>query len=251
MNAALLAALPTVFTADVPRDALPADDVTEIVFSTINVRGLKSSYLELARHLEQVQPLLCVVTETKLHVRRHKDDFVKDSSPGYERFISSYKHKAEEASVDPHTGGVRELPKAGVMIAVRADFAQQHLVTKVPVPTCLEGFLVHLRFMLPASTPLHVMGVYNPCSEEQHNVQERLLAHVAMQATNIEKDCHRLLLGGDWNATLHLRDRYSAERHAHVQTTKDFSFRETLAKAQIGSVFVNPHDRQHSWFAQS
>ncbi len=201
LREALTIALTNRFTAAPPPEhVLAKDDKLEVKLSTLNVTGLRSGSQELARHLASAAPFLCVVTETKLHSWEYKEAFVSQSCQGYERYLSSYKQITDDTKVNAKAGRLTYAARAGVMIAVRADFAKGHLVKKMVVPQELEGYLVHICFRLDASTPLHVLGVYHRGGSEWSSHHALLFSYISKQKAIIEQAGGNLIMGGDWNA---------------------------------------------------
>ena len=201
LREALTIALTNRYTAAPPPEHVLAKDYKlDVKLSALNVSGLRSGSQELARHLASAAPFLCVVTETKLHSWEHKEAFVSQSCQGYERYLSSYKQITDDTKVNAKAGRLTYAARAGVMIAVRADFAKGHLVKKMVVPQELEGYLVHICFRLDASTPLHVLGVYHRGGSEWSSHHALLFSYISKQKAIIEQAGGNLIMGGDWNA---------------------------------------------------
>ncbi len=144
----------------VPRqNAMPTGDSHLHGISTLNVCSLRNCALEAKRFLSTEQPLLCVFTETKLLTWEHKHDFVANLHHDYASFISSRHPQDINSTVNLHTGTTQTQGQAGVLIAVKKNFAQGHLIKRMAIPRTLEGYMVHLRLSLPGSVPLHILGV--------------------------------------------------------------------------------------------
>ena len=92
--------------------------------STLNVCSLRSCALEAGRFLSTEKPLLCVFTETKLLTWEHKHDFVANLHSDYVSFISSKRPEDTKNTMSSRTGLARTPGRAGVLIAVKKNFAQ-------------------------------------------------------------------------------------------------------------------------------
>ena len=225
---------------------------------TWNVQGIHDRQSALADLICTYDPFAMVFTETKLlpkQCRKPKSQFKRIPGGGYRVFTSCCPQENELRTMpsnpmsDDGSVLLRPRGKAGVMIAIKERWAQDHLIRKAAVPSDLVGYLLHVRIQLPASDPIHVVGVYRPNGPGSRPVHDRITNHLKGQMVAAGPRA-QWLIGGDLNATQRAPDRTSLKFHPIDQQLCD-----DIRYLNLDSAFARPsgptpvsfkQDRLHS-----
>ena len=186
-------------------------------------------------------------TETQLHPREHSAVRVRNYLPKYTMFATSHPqtpkltstfHSARgDGSRSPSRRG-----KAGVVLAIRSEWASPHHLRRFETPKPLLGHLVHVCISLPDSKPFHLVAVYRSNSKTWKVTQQALDGYLATAVTRATERGEEMLLGGDWNAVAHITDRSSGNI-----TTLDTALQATFEKLNLCPTFHNLPTRPHSY----
>jgi hypothetical protein len=150
-------------------------------------------------------PHILVMTETKLI-----NLSTKNKLPWFNMLHRTH-HIIHSAIPDTNS------PQAGVTIAINKTMLETGTIRRQRVEAALDGFMIHMTLELPASNPLHIIGVYCPTG---YKTPTRTWCPVRLQ---IQKECSRILstlpethhtviLAGDFNAVLQAQDRLTASK---------------------------------------
>jgi hypothetical protein len=103
-------------------------------------------------------PHILVITETKL--------INLSTKPKLPWFNMLYKTHHMIHSAIPDTNS----PQAGVTIAINKTMLETGAITRQQVEAALDGFMIHVTLELPASNPLHIIGVPHWIQKPNHNL---------------------------------------------------------------------------------
>jgi exonuclease III len=177
-------------------------------------RGLRSgSWRDVDHHIAcspEIAPII-IVSETKLTKDSTHHLLIRNMAKGYKKFHST--HPASKC------------PQAGVSIAVPDEIIDACHKLMDHAPHDLQGYLQHIELHLPASKPLHIIGVYCSvtksqgdeamCTPAAHIYRSSIYKHIiatmkdslqAMRAGQTERQYH-VVVAGDFNAAAHPPDR--------------------------------------------
>ena len=220
---------------------------------TWNVQGIHDRQAALAELRNKYDPFAMVFTETKLlpkQCRKSKCRLKDIPGRGYRVFTSccpqdnALRTMPNEPLDDSGSVLLRPRGKAGVMVAIKEEWAQDHLISKEKVPSDLFGYLLHLRIQLPASDPLHIVGVYRPNGSGSRPIRDRITSHLKGQMTAAGPSA-QWLVGGDLNATQRAIDRTSLIFHPI-----DRQFCEDMTHLNLSSAYARPSGPAQMSFKQ-
>lgn len=164
---------------------------------TLNVRGLQGRLEDVLDVLQDHQPDVLVLTETKLTRRSCSHACRSLSGQGYVQRHSACKYN----------------PSAGVSVLVKKSFADLGNIDTIEVPGDLGGYIKAVQLRLEISTPLTIVGVYMPTSHASDKILRshiyRKMTTLAEKANDKQEGTHNIIFAGDFNATLTRLDRAS------------------------------------------
>jgi exonuclease III len=187
------------------------------VIDVLQSRGLRSgSWRDVGHHIAcsaEIAPII-IMSDTKLIKDSTRHLLIRKMAKGYRTFHST--HLANKC------------PQAGVTVAVPDEITDAcHRLTD-HTPQDLQGYLQHIELHLPASKPLHLIGVYCPVATSQrddaartpaaHIYRSGIYKHIiatlqgslqATRARHTERQYH-VVVAGDFNAAAHPSDRPGA-----------------------------------------
>jgi exonuclease III len=133
---------------------------------------------------------------------------------------------------------------AGVLLAIRSEWAQPHLLHRFSIPKQLEGHLVHIRIRMPDSKPLHIFAVYRSNSGGWRDLHAILLQYFHEQLAAANAEGAQVIMGGDWNGVLRPSDRSSGK-----VTRLDTTLQAAVATLNLTSAFstFSQAQRTHSY----
>ena len=218
-------------------------------FITWNVRGIHSKAQILSEVSKRHEPLALVLTETKLLPHQHSTARVRAYLPGYTLIASCHpqppalvkrrKHPNLDGSTRKQVTG-----KAGVIIAIRSEWARPHYLHRFETPQNLLGYLVHIRISLPDSIPLHIIAVYRANTQDWEPKHQHLTKYLTTALNQITSKEEQVLLGGDWNGVLKTTDRSSGKT-----SPLDSTLQTAFANLNLCSAFNDLPGRPHSYCA--
>jgi exonuclease III len=193
-------------------------DTPALVIDVLQSRGLRSgSWRDVDHHIAcsaEIAPII-IMSETKLTKDNTRHLLIRKMANGYKKFHST--HPANRS------------PQAGVSIAVPDEIIDACSSLSDHTPEDLHGYLQHIEMHLPASKPLHIIGVYCPVTTSQgddamrnpaaHIYRSSIYKHIiatmqdSLQATragHAERQYH-VVVAGDFNAAAHPSDRPGAQ----------------------------------------
>jgi exonuclease III len=172
----------------------------KISVSTLNCRGLRTSYEIVYEAINANQPDIMVLTETKLN------SSMKWVTKKLERDLPDYQHHNSSHSRPDQTG----LGSGGVILLIYAT-----TINKVEVQSELAGHLCHV---IPPSNGSykHIIGVYMPA--EETSTQKQIYQYIQEQATKNKTLGQTMIVGGDWNATLYPEDSPTMQANSTMDT---------------------------------
>ena len=119
-----------------------------------------------------------------------------------------------------------------MLLAIRSEWAQPHLLHRFSIPKQLEGHLVHIRIRMPDSKPLHIFAVYRSNSGGWRDLHAILLQYFHEQLAAANAEGAQVIMGGDWNGVLRPSDRSSGK-----VTRLDATFHASVAAFNLTSAF--------------
>ncbi len=171
----------------------------QISVSTLNCRGLRTSYETVYEAMNTTQPDIMVLTETKLN------SSMKWVTKKLLRDLPDYQHHSSSHSRPDQSG----LGSGGVILLIKGQYATT--INKVEVQPELAGHLCHA--ILPSNgSYTHIIGVYMP--GEEANTQKQIYQYIQEQATKNKTLGQTMIVGGDWNATLYPEDRSTMQANS-------------------------------------
>jgi len=197
-------------------ESAPVSDRLRIM--TQNCRGVLANAVAVALTIEEHEPNIIFLTETKIVSNKNNPTEVKNMLQDYQYAISSTTRRE----------GIRiSMPRgsAGVIVAVHNTYAAGgRLVKQAPTPG-LAGFVCHTAIRMENTKVLHLIGVYAP---EDVTVRARIFNYLQEQCTLCASQDHALLVGGDWNAVLQVSDRNTS-----AMDTADRAFARFISNAGL------------------
>ena len=201
---------------------------------TLNIRGLQSGLVDVLQLIQDHNPAILILTETKVsrqslrHVKYHL------CRQGYWQFHSA----------------TQEDPRAGVAILVHQQFCHLGMVEEVKHPEHLRGYIQTITISHELSTPLEVTGVYMPMTSVPGNSQIRRAIYSTLkarveQANDIEAGTYNTIIAGDFNATLTESDRHTWKNHS-----TDLQHRGSIADCHLHPLdpcTARTTPRQYTW----
>ena len=206
--------------------------IPKLKVMTLNVRGLHSNLEDVLGVLQDHQPDVLVLTETKLTRKACSQACKYLSGHGYVQRHSACQYN----------------PRAGVTLLINKSFADLGTVETIDIPGDLGGYIKAVQLRMEVSTPLTIVGVYMPTSHPSDKMVRsqiyRRMKAMTEQANDKEEGRHNILFAGDFNATLNKMDRASGNTNpmdnAH-QTKIEEAKLYTLDPVQAG------HPRKYTW----
>ena len=219
------------------------------IFITWNVRGIHSKAQVLSELAARYKPLAVALTETKLLPHQHATARVRNYLPGYTMIASCHPRPSDlikcprypnpDGSTRNHTTG-----KAGVILAIKSEWARSHYLHRFETPQSLLGHMVHIRLSLPDSTPLHLIAIYRANSNDWKHKHQELNKYLKTAIDQITLKEEQLLMGGDWNGVLHNADRSSGNINLIDETLQ-----QTFTALHLCSAFITQPNRPHTYHA--
>ena len=205
---------------------------SDLAFVNWNVRGLRSSMHALMHVISDYSPLAMVLTETHTQPNQHGQPWLDCLRNEYDVHMTSC------PTVNPFSAAVRRRngliqisskAHAGVLIAVKKVFAHQY-VKQHSCPASLRGHLLHISLHAPASQALHIVGVYLPpmSNHDWQALQQAAFDYIQSVVDSLQGGDARLLVGGDFNASMHDADR----SHGRALAT-DSAFRGHMRRCSL------------------
>ena len=199
---------------------------------TLNVRGLYSNLEDVLDVLQDHQPDVLVLTETKLTRKACSQACKHLSGHGYVQRHSACQYN----------------PRAGVTLLINKSSADLGTVETIDIPGDLGGYIKAVQLRMEVSTPLTVVGVYMPTSHPSDKIVRsqiyRRMKALTEKANDKEEGRHNIIFAGDFNATLNNMDRASGNTNpmdnAHQTQIKETKL-YTLDPVQAG------HPRKYTW----
>ena len=206
--------------------------IPKLKVMTLNVRGLHSNLEDVLDVLQDHQPDVLVLTETKLTRKACSQACKYLSGHGYVQRHSACQYN----------------PRAGVTLLINKSFADLGTVETIDIPGDLGGYIKAVQLRMEVSTPLTIVGVYMPTSHPSDKLVRsqiyRRMKALTEKANDKEEGRHNIIFAGDFNATLNKMDRASGNTNpmdnAHQTQIKEAKL-YTLDPVQAG----NP--RNYTW----
>ena len=183
-------------------------------FMTINARGITTNKVDVLDLIVRCNPDFICITETKLCTQQNGRRFVPK---GY-RTYCTIKDPLE--------------PQAGLIVAYREHLDLLTEATKV-VEDEVKGHLLHLKFQIPQSNDLHVVGVYMPQGMDGRQQVYTTLNKIVSQHPNAS-----IVAMGDWNATLMQSHRRSGTSNPSDELHRSWADGEGWVSATMK---LDPH----------
>ena len=221
MTAAPEPPTPTPFTPATPQQP-PASSsgLRQITALTLNVRGLRTSQMDLETYLskEGPPPDIIVLTETHLNPKASRPPWLHHLLRGYKFWDSP---------------GAR----AGVVLAISTHLA---LTGRAALKCTMPGRTVVVALHPPGSAALTIVATYWPSGSSAEALQERSTMEDAL-SQHLTGAC---MVAGDMNATLADSDRSSG-----YPTSGDHSYRTFVSKHSLEPVDRTVAARPHTYRA--
>ena len=164
---------------------------------TLNVRGLQGSLEDVLDVLQNHQPDVLVLTETKLTGKSCSQACRSLGGQGYVQRHSACRYN----------------PRAGVSLLINKNFADLGNIETVEIPGDLGGYIKAVQLRMEVSIPLTIAGVYMPISHPSDKILRsriyRKIQSLVEKANDKEEGTHNIIFAGDFNATLTRMDRAS------------------------------------------
>lgn len=217
---------------------------------TWNVRGIHSKAQAISTLIHDRNPLVIALTETHLLPSENHSRTVANIMPGYSLYASSHPQPnlLRNMPSNPIHGNGSVLPTrkghAGVILAIRSEWAKPHLLQRFSIPKQLEGHLVHICIRMSASKPLHILAVYRSNSAGWKDLHATLIQYISAQLTDARAEDAQVIMGGDWNGVLRPSDRSSGK-----VTRLDLTFQDSVDALHLTSAFSHfpQAQRTHSY----
>jgi exonuclease III len=192
-----LSTQPQVHPAATQTGAIP-----KLKLMTLNVRGLQGSLEDVLDVLQDHQPDVLVLTETKLTRKSCGQACRSLSGHGYVQRHSACKYN----------------PRAGVSLLINKSFADLGSIETIEIPGDLGGYIKAVQLCLEVSTPLTIAGVYMPTSHPADKILRsriyQTMKSLVEKANDKEDGTHNIIFAGDFNATLTRMDRASGNTNS-------------------------------------
>jgi len=196
--------------------------------TTINCRGIGSSWEVIYDHIRSRDNDIIILTETKLLSHRKSIlNMIKSDMHDY-HFHHNSKTTLQATSPDKIV-----TPSAGVITLIRKTVTAHPVNHETPVE--LSGHITHQTI----NNITHVLGVYMPCN----NAPKRENIYSYIHHITEKNPTHHYILAGDWNATCHTTDRSSLTKYPD-----DNSHQQHISQLCITP---KPQPRPHTYFSCS
>jgi exonuclease III len=196
--------------------------------TTINCRGIGSSWEVIYDHIRSRDNDIIILTETKLLSHRKSIlNMIKSDMHDY-HFHHNSKTTLQATSPDKIV-----TPSAGVITLIRKTVTAHPVNHETPVE--LSGHITHQTI----NNITHVLGVYMPCN----NAPKRENIYSYIHHITEKNPTHHYILAGDWNATCHTTDRSSLTKYPD-----DISHQQHISQLCITP---QPQPRPHTYFSCS
>ena len=191
-----------------------------------NVMGLTTVREELQQLLQQEDPDILVLTETKLTDRTQRKTWLNQILKTHWLQYSSSPHSSMRQGERVGSGGVA--------IAVRKTLVPEGCYIRVPIQREHRSHLLQVLLQPPNSTPILLQAVYMPFDlETREGIYEAIKAACSPQLQSI--------VAGDMNAALYEQDRTHPTRNAADRQHEAF----------IAQEIVTPTDEAHRPFSHT
>lgn len=172
--------------------------------AALNVRGYVTNGLCVEEALREHSPTIIVLTEHKL---MPKTGTARTACHELSKIGTLGGYTCHATCSPPASEGHG---RRGVLIGAQSRhgaFVRAH-----DTPPALKGCLVHARLEGSGDeTPLHVIGVYAPCTntllEDERTLLQEIYAYITRVAEHCKDSKHELIVAGDFNAAWYANDR--------------------------------------------